>query len=236
MKHCLFLLFLLLPLLSCGGPEYKTTITLELTVIARHRDTVEKEKLGIGALDYSRLPGILVELIPEHDLPTQEASLHHINFSSSENVPAFVAIRPGDQLIFVNDSYRPMILDSYDLMGHGFPIEVFADSKRKITSIEIKKECLNAVIFDRSNHYKITVTCNTNHKTYMRSRESFLFGNNPANPLNQGHYTLRISHPRLPPYEEPIYLSEESHQKKQINYTLGPLPKAGKEGKLPYVK
>jgi len=244
MKTIYLLIFILCLSTSCSNKkELLPKNVLTINVIAKHRDFVKKEDLGMGAVNYASLPGILIELIPQNKITNYQPESHLVTLLSQPNTTSYISARVGDQIHFINNSYRPIILDSYDLLGHNFPLSIPSSTAQKkssdnshITSITLSHECRNAVIFDRSGNFKIILTCNSHHKTYLNSNSTKMLGINKNNPLHSGQWTLRVSHPRLPTIEKKITLNDSNNPSQTIPYTLGPLtPKSGKKRILPFV-
>ena len=231
----ILLITLCLLTVSCKKEEYKPAVVLNLNVKAKHRPFVDEKKLGRDALDYSILPGILVELIPESTVIPSKAQNRELIFSSASDPHLFLTMRKGDTLTLTNKTHRPLILESYVLMGYGFPIYLGTDEDNMSRTIEIKQDCRNAVIFDHSDNFKITITVNPYHKAYLRSGEFKLFGLIEGAPLSAGIWKVRLSHPRFPTLEKTISLFPKCPEA-NFEYSLGPLvTKAGEKGSLPYI-
>jgi hypothetical protein len=230
------LIFSCLFLISCFGEKEKKPNSLTIEVQASQRKPINQKDLGLGALDYSKLSGILVELIPKgFELNPAKVKQHRVIFKSSGNEPQYLCIRPQDQVFLDNRSHRPIILDSYDNLP-GFPVKIEcpAPGEKMIVKLPLTKLCRNAVIFDRSGNYKIILTCNPHHKAYVSSHQKKSFGQNPDDVLAAGEWTLRLSHPRLLDHEETVLIKKnEALTHPVIHYSLPALN--SKDARLPKV-
>ena len=220
MKKLLLLLLCLSVMPACNHNDSNSASLAQfvLTVTSRHRDGVNESELGSGALDYSKLEGVLAELITDTPMDPPSPRAWPVIFESTFNNPKYLACRPGDAVALSNKSQRPLTLDSFDLPG--FPIELAAGETKHIS---IQRICRNAVIYDMSDTHTLIVSCQPHHTQYLKMNEPYVFGSEKDAPLHYGPATLSFMHPRFPKKSMTVYLKKGLNHPEPFLYSLGPL-------------